>query len=136
MDVAVATLAPLGRRTVLAVASSTSGLHTLSLSKVRALPVPVAPMQEQACAVSLADSLSDAARVVQGLIEAETGINASALRQSILKRAFEGGIVPQDPADEPASVLLERIRAEREAEGKRRNRRPTRAQRQPASRVP
>ena len=36
-------------------------------------------------------------------------------RQAILKRAFEGRLVPQDPDDEPASVLLERIRAEREA---------------------
>ena len=129
-------LSPLGRRTVSAVASSTSGLHTLSLSKVRALPVPVAPMQEQACAVSLADSLSGAARVVQGQIEGETGINASALRQSILKRAFEGRLVPQDPTDEPASVLLERIRAEREAERKRRKRRPKRPKRQPKRRVP
>ena len=129
-------LSPLGRRTVLAVASSTSGLHTLSLSKVRALPVPLAPMQEQACAVSLADSLSDAARVVWAQIEAETGINTSRLRQSILKRAFEGGLVPQDPADEPASVLLERIRAEREAKRKRSKRRTTRPRRQRRSRVP
>ena len=35
------------------------------------------------------------------------------LRQSILKHAFEGQLVPQDPTDEPASVLLERIRAEK-----------------------
>ena len=37
-------------------------------------------------------------------------------RQSILKRAFEGKLVPQDPNDEPASVLLERIRNARTAQ--------------------
>jgi type I restriction enzyme S subunit len=93
-------------------------------------------MQEQACAVSLADSLYDAARVVQAQIKAETDINASRLRQSILKCAFEGGLVPQDPADEPASVLLERIRAEREEKRKRDNRRRAKPRRQPKSRVP
>ena len=40
---------------------------------------------------------------------------AEALRQSILKRAFSGQLVEQDPNDEPASVLLERIRAEKPA---------------------
>jgi type I restriction enzyme, S subunit len=49
-------------------------------------------------------------------IEAEIHANltrADRLRQSILKRAFEGKLVPQDPNDEPASVLLERIRAQK-----------------------
>ena len=38
-----------------------------------------------------------------------------ALRQSILKKAFAGQLVPQDPNDEPAAALLARLRAEREA---------------------
>jgi type I restriction enzyme S subunit len=44
-------------------------------------------------------------------IERET-IGGSALRQSILKSAFEGRLLPQDPNDEPASTLLARLRAE------------------------
>ena len=41
---------------------------------------------------------------------------SNAQRQNILRAAFAGQLVPQDPADEPASVLLERIRAERAAQ--------------------
>ena len=37
------------------------------------------------------------------------------LRQSILKKAFEGRLVPQDPSDEPAEKLLERIKREKES---------------------
>jgi type I restriction enzyme, S subunit len=40
---------------------------------------------------------------------------SEALRQSILKRAFSGRLVPQDPADPPASALLARLRSERAA---------------------
>lgn len=40
------------------------------------------------------------------------------MRRSILKAAFEGRLVPQDPSDERASVLLDRIEAERDAVGK------------------
>ena len=39
---------------------------------------------------------------------------AAALRQSILNKAFNGRLVEQDPNDEPASALLDRIRTERE----------------------
>ena len=50
----------------------------------------------------------------EAAVEANLG-RAERLRQSILKQAFSGRLVPQDPDDEPAAVLLERIRAEREA---------------------
>jgi len=39
----------------------------------------------------------------------------AALRRSVLERAFRGELVPQDPSDEPASALLDRIRVERVA---------------------
>lgn len=43
---------------------------------------------------------------------------SAALRRSILKSAFEGRLVPQDPTDEHAAALLDRTRAERDAAGK------------------
>ena len=41
-------------------------------------------------------------------------MNAQQLRNSILQEAIEGRLVPQDPNDEPASILLDRIRKEKE----------------------
>lgn len=55
---------------------------------------------------------------------------STAQRQNILRAAFSGQLVPQDPNDEPASVLLARIRAERaqrEADKKPRGRKPKEA---------
>jgi type I restriction enzyme S subunit len=52
----------------------------------------------------------------QGSLQNEIQRNeqrSASLRQSILRAAFTGQLVPQDPTDEPASALLERIRAER-----------------------
>lgn len=47
-------------------------------------------------------------------------MDTKALRQKILDLAIHGKLVPQDPNDEPASVLLERIKAEKERTDKRR----------------
>ena len=110
-------------------------MDVLNMTTLKAVAFPLPPLAEQKFIVQL---LSDSSVILDGM---ETSFSnsarcAAALRQSILKRAFEGRLVPQDPADEPASVLLERIRAEREAERKRSRRRPTRRKRQPRSRVP
>lgn len=63
-------------------------------------------VQEIESRLSVCDKIEEG--IQQGLQQAE------ALRQSILKKAFEGKLVPQNPNDEPASVLLERIKADRE----------------------
>lgn len=115
---------PAASRRVQSVASSTSGLHTLSTGKLKVLPVAIPPLEEQARIVS------EVERQVSFLDACEQGIDggqacAAALRRSVLKAAFEGQLVPQDPTDEPASVLLERVRAERAApNAPRRSRRP------------
>jgi type I restriction enzyme S subunit len=105
-------LSPMGRISIERSASSTSGLHTLSLSKVGRLVVPVAPMAEQLRVSSEVERLTSLALVAESEVTSNIR-RITRLRQCILKWAFEGRLVDQDPSDEPAEVLLERIRAER-----------------------
>ena len=105
---------PIGTSEVSKVASSTSGLYTLSVSKVSDLPVPLAPLAEQHRIVAEVERRLSAIQQAESSVEANL-TRAGRLRQSILKQAFSGKLVPQNPGDEPASVLLEGIRAEREA---------------------
>ena len=95
-------------------ASSTSGLYTLSVSKVSGLPIPLPPLAEQRRIVAELERRLSVIQQAEETVEASLK-RAERLRQSILKQAFSGHLVPQDPNDEPASLLLERIRAQREA---------------------
>jgi len=94
-------------------AGSPSGRITWCASaEARLAPLPPLVEQERILAeVERLLSISDSANsIVQPSIA-----RAASLRQSILKWAFEGRLVDQDPTDERASRLLERIRAERES---------------------
>ena len=100
----------------------TTNLASINLTKLRGLPVPIPPFAEQSRIVA------EVERLLSLVEEAELLANVSVrrcarLRQSILKWAFEGRLADQDPSDEPASVLLERIRSETSASRQRASKR-------------
>jgi type I restriction enzyme S subunit len=103
-----------GRQNIEKVASSTSGLYTLSISKIESLVIPLPSLHE---VEQITEAIDEAFSKIGQLEEwCQTELTrSSALRQSILKDAFAGKLVPQDPNDEPASQLLARIRAECDA---------------------
>lgn len=88
---------------------------TLNLEDVRAVAIPLIPRYEQDVVVGEVERRLSIAEQITTQIAA-TVQRASRLRQAILKRAFEGKLVPQEVSDEPASVLLARIKAERQAD--------------------
>lgn len=95
-------------------AKATAGQFNLTLEICRELPIPVPPMQEQTEIVRRVEQLFAFADQLEAKVaSAKTRIDH--LTQSILAKAFRGELVPQDPNDEPASVLLERIKAQRAA---------------------
>ena len=106
------------------VTSHTGGIHYLNkqtkgavkaglgLDDIQNFPVPICSLNEQIQISSELESrLSEIDQLDQTITTALQ--QAEALRQSILKKAFSGQLVPQDPNDEPASELLARIKADR-----------------------
>ncbi len=79
--------------------------------------VPLPPIEEQAEIDSIVNVALSNSMVIEDACETELARSAN-LRQSILKDAFAGRLVPQDPDDEPAADLLARIKAAREASPK------------------
>jgi len=98
----------------LASISNGSNVPQINNGDIASLPIEVPPIEEQheiarriETAFVWIDRLAAEATSARKLIDQ--------LDQSILAKAFRGELVPQDPNDEPASVLLERIRAERQS---------------------
>lgn len=88
----------------------------LSLRLIREMRIPLPDLETQAAVVTTSTNLRASLESARTTI-AVARTRAAALRRSILAAAFSGQLVPQDPSDEPASVLLERIAAERAAIG-------------------
>jgi type I restriction enzyme S subunit len=87
-------------------------LKGLNYGQIRSFKAPLAPLGEQERIVSsIAHMLSQAHIVEKAVLD---GLRQTEyLEQSILAKAFRGELLQQDPNDEPASVLLERIGAQR-----------------------
>ena len=84
---------------------------TADIVKKQLIPLP--PLDEQRRIVSKIDQTFSALTAIDSL-KTQYADNLASLKKSILQEAVMGKLVPQDPNDEPASVLLERIRAEKE----------------------
>jgi type I restriction enzyme S subunit len=84
-------------------------------ASVASLAIPIPSASEQAEIVREVDVRFAAADRLATTLEQQL-VRADATRQSFLREAFFGRLVPQDPGHEPASKLLERIRAERDVE--------------------
>jgi type I restriction enzyme, S subunit len=99
------------RRQLSAMATGTSdSMRNVSQEKIESVVLPLPPLCEQEEIVAEIEERISVTFV--GQEQVDHGLRRAALlRQCILKHAFEGKLVPQDPNDERASVLLERLRA-------------------------
>jgi type I restriction enzyme S subunit len=96
-----------------AVATGTSdSMRNISQDKVRRLSLWLPPASEQRRIVAEVERQFSIVDAMEYAIEGGQK-RARGLRQAILREAFTGRLAPQDPSDEPASALLERIRGQR-----------------------
>lgn len=93
-------------------ARSTSGVHNINSEEVKAIGFDLPPLSVQCEIIERVEHQIECLEILEAACQSEL-TRSAALRQSILKDAFSGKLVPQDPSDEPAAELLARIRAER-----------------------
>jgi type I restriction enzyme S subunit len=112
---------PLGIASIAQVAVTTAGLYSLSTKKIARIPVPVPPLEKQQEIVRRVGAFFKLADAIEKRVAAAT-LRAERLTPAILAKAFRGELVPTEAElarregreYEPAAVLLERIREERE----------------------
>jgi type I restriction enzyme S subunit len=104
---------PVFRQRVMTSSGATAQPH-LYLGDLRTLPVPIPPRPEQEKVIAEIERLLTLVDASEAVVVTDVK-RSSRLRQAVLRWAFEGKLVNQDPEDEPAEKLLARIRAERAA---------------------
>lgn len=100
---------PSARQTIEALARSTSGVNNINAEQLKALMVPAPTLEAQRSVISAIRS----ANAHTNRLEFEASRARALLDRleaAILRKAFKGELVPQDPNDEPATALLERIK--------------------------
>ncbi len=103
---------PIGQ-SLLGLSSTAVTQANINAEAIKDLPIPIPPLKEQQEIVQRVQAFFKTIdHVEQQYKQAKAAFDQ--LDRSILAKAFRGELVEQDPNDEPASVLLERIRAERE----------------------
>jgi type I restriction enzyme S subunit len=118
------------------IATITVNIAHLGAGRFSEIEFPLPPIDEQAAIIAEVERhfslIEDAERFIVTSLA-----RASRLRQSILKQAFEGKLVPQDPKNESASVLLERLRSSRSShEANRKEQSPARTRGRRGKSVP
>lgn len=103
-----------GRAEIESRLKTTAGQVGISGGQLKTVPVARPPLEEQKRRCDEIDRFTEVAERSSDAIRSALA-KSSGLRRSVLAAAFSGGLVPQDPSDEPASRLLERIAAERAA---------------------
>ena len=92
--------------------SSGATREALTLSQIRSIPIPICSLEEQEFIVSELESQHTILEHTRIMLEKKIS-QIQMLKQSVLNKALEGRLVSQNPNDEPASELLQRIKAER-----------------------
>jgi type I restriction enzyme S subunit len=101
-----------GRRWFEAAGKQTTNLASLSMTNLKRLPVPVPPLEDQAAIVA---EVQRRLSIIRGTRDDIAAIRRKTqlLRRSLVHQAFNGGLVAQDPSDEPGELLLKRIAEDR-----------------------
>jgi type I restriction enzyme S subunit len=94
-----------------------NGKPGLNLDNIRTMAVALPPATEQVALLAMLEEMLLKADLLSRDVQAVEN-DSNHLDQSIHAKAFRGELVPQDPSDEPASMLLERIRAQRKRQAK------------------